>query len=453
VSRLFWNELFIDPRAVPELATCDDARRRVESPALRERVAELERAEFVDYRAQFEIRRPILQALANHAASTPALKERLDRFAADHPNADNYAKFRAACERMGRPWQSWRLGLERELRPGEHFDPAAYSYHLNSQRLAFDQVGSLARRGREGQPALFLDMPLGVRGDGFDVCLKPEIFASHASAGAPPDAFFSSGQVWGFPPLRPEALRRDGYRYLRDSIRHIASQAGMIRIDHVMGMHRLFWVPGGMGAAEGAYVRYPAAEMYAVATLESRRADAAVVGEDLGSVPGYVGPAMRRHNLRRMYAAYFKVHTGDQPSLEEPEPGMFAYINTHDMATFAAFVSGEDIDERRGRGLLTEEAAGHERWERGRALAAMRAQMERDGLLHHGDGDPAALLRALAKWLLRSEAAATVLNLEDLWLEPRPQNVPGTSFERPNWRRRSRLTLDEIKGLLSGLLV
>src|SRR5690606_27044500 len=146
-------------------------------------------------------------------------------------------------------------------------------------------LGELSAGLRARGQRLYLDLPLGVHPAGYDVWSRRELFAGGASAGSPPDAFFSLGQNWGFPPLRPDALRETGHAYVIDVLRATLRHAGMLRIDHVMALHRLFWIPAGMEARDGVYVRYPAEELYAVHCLESARHAAVIVGEDLGTVP------------------------------------------------------------------------------------------------------------------------------------------------------------------------
>ena len=133
------------------------------------------------------------------------------------------------------------------------------------------------------------------------------ISSRNATAGAPPDAVFTGGQNWYFPPLHPENIRQDGYRYVRDYLRHHLQYADMLRIDHVMGLHRLFWIPPGQDASRGVYVRYHAEELYAILALESHRHRSVIVGEDLGIVPAYVRKAMSRHGLHRMYVLYYEL--------------------------------------------------------------------------------------------------------------------------------------------------
>jgi len=166
---------------------------------------------------------------------------------------------------------------------------------------------ALSSTARSRGMKLYLDLPLGVHPEGFDVWRERKLFALDTSGGAPPDAFFTKGQNWGFPPLHPEAMRKQGYRYLIDCLRHLLQDASVLRIDHVMGLHRLYWIPKGLEAFQGVYVRYPAEELYAILCVESQRHQALIVGEDLGTVPRHVPTAMARHGVDRTYVVQFEL--------------------------------------------------------------------------------------------------------------------------------------------------
>jgi 4-alpha-glucanotransferase len=282
-----------------------------------------------------------------------------------------------------------------------------------------------------------------VNRDGYDVWRQRDAFALDASGGAPPDAFFTRGQNWGFPPIHPEGLRRDGYRYYIHCLRHHLSYARMLRIDHVMGLHRSYWVPAGFAAGEGVYVRYPAQEFYAVLNLESHRHRARIVGENLGTVPPYVNSAMARHGVSGMYVSQFVVRPDARNAFEPPAPHTIASLNTHDTPTFAGFYAGGDIDDRLALGLLGEEEGRQEHSLRAAQRAALVSSLSA-GTGFEGDR-PEAVLRAWLFALARSAADFLLVNLEDLWLEPLPQNVPGTWDERPNWQRKARYSLEEIR--------
>jgi 4-alpha-glucanotransferase len=453
VSRCCWNELYVDVARAPELAACADAR-----ALLRRRGPP--RGRLVDLRAEMRAQREALQALAQCAFADPGRRETLAAWAESHPVLADYARFRAVLERRRRPWREWPAPLrDGTVRPGD-YDEAAYRTYLYAQWLAETQIAALARRARERGPGLYLDLPLGVHPDGYDVWRERVVFAAGVSGGAPPDPFFTRGQVWGFPPLHPVRLRAQGYRYLVAVLRHHLRHAGLLRIDHVMALHRLFWVPEGMEAPDGAYVRYPAEELYALLSVESHRHRAAIAGEDLGTVPGYIRRAMRRHGLYGTYVAQYEARPATPPLPPVP-PYALAGVNTHDMPTFAAFWAGRDIADRRALGLLDAEGVRRERERREalrRHLAVFlrrggwlgSAPKRRGGKAGEGTVDRArTVLHGLLRWLAASPAHLLLVTLEDLWLERDPQNVPGTGLERPNWRRRLRYPVERLTGLPS----
>src|SRR5581483_12125792 len=186
----------------------------------------------------------------------------------------------------------------------------------------------------------------------YDVWRERRHFAHEAAAGAPPDAFFTKGQNWGFAPLHPERIREHGYGYLRRLLAFQMRHAGVLRIDHVMGLHRLYWIPPGFPAADGAYVRYPAEEWHAIFNLESLRQRTELVGENLGTVPPEVNAAMTRHHLRRMFVVPFEQRPDPRAALTPPPVHSVASVNTHDMPTFAAHWRGLDLAERQALGLI-----------------------------------------------------------------------------------------------------
>jgi 4-alpha-glucanotransferase len=396
VSRLHWNELYADPAAAPEWES---------SARARELAAVVPRpgGRLIDYRAAAGAKRRVLEALMADLDG-----ERLDAFERhlrDHPDLAVYAEFRARCERERAGWRDWRDPDA----PGEQ---AAARYHAYAQWLCEAQ---LARVGAAGAGP-YLDMPVGVHPGGYDTWRFRDLFVDEVSIGAPPDDFFAGGQSWGLAPLHPGRLREQGHAYPMACIRTLCRHAAAARIDHVMGLHRLFWVPDGMPATEGVYVRYPFEELYAVLCIESHRGRARLVGEDMGTVPGAVRRTMAAHGLLRTYAVQVEAGAAGGAFDHVPSAAMVG-MNTHDMPTFAAFW---DEDPRR---------------------EALAAALERRG--HEVADGPAALDACLLE-LARSDAEAVLVNLEDMWWEREPQNMPGTGGEQPNWRRLARHGVDEL---------
>lgn len=428
-SRLFWNELYLDLRLAPEW----QAAKTLLDSQLPSRLEALRREPLVDYRALAEIKHPLLATLSRLARDrNPSA---LEAFARERPEAMDYARFRAACERRGRPWPGWG---SRALR-GDLEDDLVLR-HIYGQMLAETALDDTSRRAAQADVRFYFDLPLGVHRHGFDTWLAPTLFAQGADVGAPPDPVFADGQNWGFPPILPEKSRADGHLYLRRSLANAMRHAGALRVDHVMGLHRQFWIPSGFEKRDGVYVRYPAEELYAVASIESHRQHCELVGENLGIVPETVNRSLELHHWRGIHVLQFAL-TGERerPFVPIPQPAV-ASLNTHDTPSFAGFCLGRDIDERVGAGLLELEAAERTKSLRREAIAALDAAL---GV----PADAAIVSRErLERWLellLGSAAEMVAIALEDLWLEEAPQNVPGRT-DLPNWRRKLRHSLDAL---------
>ena len=440
-SRLFWNELYLDPERLPELESSAEAREaaRLADPEIKA----LRRRRLVDYRKAMAIKRPVIEALAREVAARPSSRrEALEAFVASRPELRRYAMFRAAGERFRETWQRWPAGPRNGTVRARDVDPDAVRYHLYAQWAMHEQLGRVAGAG----PDLYLDLPLGVDPAGFDVWRWPETFARSVSTGSPPDDFSPSGQDWGFPPPRPDRIRTDGYRYLRDCVTHLLTHARVLRIDHVMSLHRLFWIPRGMEATEGVYVRYRPNELYAVLLLEAYRRSAEVVGEDLGTVPAEVRRAMDARGVRRSFVIQTEVRPGRSDPIPPQPAGSVAGLNTHDMPTFAAFWAGRDIDEREQEGAIDAAGAGRERRARERLRRATVAQLRRRGLLR-GRAETREVLAACLALMAEGPCGIVLPALEDLWLAPQAQNRPGSRPAGHNWRRKLRHPVERARSM------
>lgn len=418
VSRLFWNELYLDVTRIPEFERCPHAQSLLNSAAFRKEIEILNTAPLVDYRRVMAAKRKILKHLARCCFAEDSERQKaLWSWVRDYPAAQDYARFRAAVEAQKAGWPVWPERMrDGTLRQGD-YDPEVERYHLYVQWVAREQLQTLSQRHRDG---LYLDLPLGVDSAGYDVWRERTVFSLEVSTGAPPDAFFTRGQDWGFSPLHPERIREQGYRYFIACLRHHMQYAGVLRLDHVAGLQRLFWVPKDLGPCEGIYVRYRAEEFYAILTLESHRHKTALVGEDLGTVPSSVRTAMDRHNVYRMYILPFQQQGGG--GLNSVPTDSLASLNTHDMPPFSSFWAERDAGDRMS--LVT--------------------FLKEEGWLETENVNVEAVLRACLKYLAASPARILLVNLEDLWLEMAPQNVPGTIDEHPNWRRKARCTLETL---------
>ena len=284
---------------------------------------------------------------------------------------------------------------------------------------------------------MYLDLPLGLHPDSFDAWRYPQLFVKGMSGGAPPDPVFTTGQNWAFQPVHPQAMRVDGYKYAIAYIRNHLRYARLLRIDHVMGLHRLYWIPEGMSGDRGLYVNYPAEEMYAILSLESHRADAGIVWRKPGRRPGGCESldvkAQREAALRRAVRDCGRFR--DKAVLRNPAPGSVASLNTHDMFPFQAFIDGKDIDARLKLGFISAKDAVAEKKARRRVRKAFENAFGKN--IHDG----------CMKFLEKSEAIIVLRNLEDLWGETKPQNIPSTTSEHANWRRRLRYSMERLRRL------
>jgi 4-alpha-glucanotransferase len=404
VSRLFWSELILD---------LGDAHRPSAAPATLNVTA-----------ADAEVR----AALADQPVPARSLLD---------DELVRYARYRGAQARLGRNWRDWPAAARGgELAP-DQVDAEEERFHLVAQTLLRRQLRDLRERLERDGMRVGLDLAVGVHPDGFDPWSRQTLFGDGMSVGAPPDQGFPSGQDWGFTPVLPGASRGEGHRYLAASIAHQAGLAGMLRVDHIMAWTRLYWIPHGFGLDQGTYVSYPAEELFAILVLESHLHRCEVVGENLGTVPPEIDKALPRHRIWGMYLAEFQASGG--PEIPPPTSHDMALVGTHDTPPFAGWLAGNDIAERVQYGLLAEGAAPGVREERAQAAQWLAERLE------SRIEDPRGFLAALLEWLGRSDSPLVVPWLEDLWLEDRGVNLPGTpSSVRPNWQRPMRRLLEEI---------
>lgn len=419
-SRLFWNELYAELDATLPTA----------APGA-----------LVDYRAQYAARRGQLDERARAAWADPVERPGLE--AAATGALLDYALFRALGERARAPWSCWEPAERERAAPTSlaEIDAAlrpSVEFHVWAQREMSGQLAAIKAAAGPGA-GLYLDLPVGVNGDAYEVWRHRDRFLTTLAAGAPPDALFLGGQDWGLPPLHPERERAAGYAYVRACLANHMRHARMLRIDHVMGLYRLYCVPRGLAASDGAYLRYRADELYALVTLESHRHQCAVAGEDLGTVPPEVRPALARHGIARLFVGQFAMPTGPGRAMATPTPEHVASLNTHDVPTFAGWWRGGDLDDQRDLGLIDD----------AQRAAGLVARAVTRTALGGGVDDPTDVgadraMRACTQALAASPAHLVLVTVEDLWLELRTQNVPGTTDERPNWRRPWSRSLDEV---------
>lgn len=303
------------------------------------------------------------------------------------------------------------------------------------------QLEKVARTAARSGVALgvYQDLPIGAVPSGCEEWLLRGLFCAGASVGAPPDAFFAGGQNWGLAPLQPHVLRAQGYGYWTTLLRAAFAHAGALRVDHIMGLVRQYWIPQGMSARDGAYVRMPADELFGILALESRRAGAVVIGEDLGTVPDEIPALLHRWGVLSSRVLYFeRTEGGGYRAAADYPQACFVSANTHDLATLAGYEAKRDLDLSASAGVLADaEWVANARRERERDTAKLRE------MTAAGQGEP--LTRPVYTYLAQTPSALLGVALDDLGGEVDPVNLPGVAGDvYPSWRRRMRGAVQEI---------
>ena len=329
-------------------------------------------------------------------------------------------------------------------------------FYMYLQWLADRQLGAAGRRAFELGlgVGVYQDLAVSIDRGGAEAWANRDLYALAASAGAPPDEFNQKGQDWGLPPIVPDRLREAAYTPFIATLRANMRHAGALRIDHVMGLARLFWVPPGGKPQDGAYVHYPFADLLGILALESHRNRCLVIGEDLGTVPEELRRDLAAAGVLSYRLLYFERRDDGEfkPPAEYPAQALVA-ISTHDLPTLAGWWEGRDLQLRTELGLFPSEAVRDAQFAaRAQDRARLLAALERGGLLPaEATRDPAsmpemtnAFARALHVHLARSPAQVLVVQLEDIALARDQPNLPGTTDQHPNWRRRLTLTLERL---------
>ena len=460
VSRLFNNPIYLDVAALPELADAPEAAALMADAEFAATRDALRAHSLVDYEGVMRLKRRVLEPLHRAFArlhrdhDTPRGRAYRRYREAQGQALDRFAVFCALAERMSAQagagdWHHWPAPLRdpasRAVADFAAANVEAVDFHRYLQFALDDQL-AMASDGLS--LGVYRDLAVGSAADGCDTWAWPSLFARGASTGAPPDDFAGDGQNWGLPPIVPRALRDDRYRYWIRLLRAGFAHGGALRIDHVMGLFRLFWVPAHASARHGAYVRYPAEELLLITALESRRHQAVVVGENLGTVPPEIVPALETHGILSSAVMYFErgADGGFRPPAAYPAHALVS-VGTHDHVPLAGFLAKRDIEIHRSLGLVGGGGAlSRARAERDRARRALAARFEAEHIAGGSAAEPAAVVRAAHAFLGRTPGLMVGVSLDDLGLETDPVNVPGTTdASYPNWRRRMRLSLDEIE--------
>jgi 4-alpha-glucanotransferase len=292
---------------------------------------------------------------------------------------------------------------------------------------------------------LIADLAVGFAPDGFDAWWFRDELAPGITVGAPPDPLGPHGQDWGVPPFVPGRLAAHAYEPFARTIRASMAHAGGLRIDHVMGLFRLFWIPQGAAPADGTYVAYPADDLLGVLALESARARSLVVGEDLGTVAPGVRERLAAEGVLSYRLTWFEQGADGRRRRAADYPRLaLAAATTHDLPTIEGFLDGSDLAELRDIGVVAGDRFGQAAAERARERASLRRLLRDEGLLDPGEPDGGATAAALHGFLARTPAMLVAATLEDALGVRRRPNVPGTTTQRPNWSLPLPVPLEEL---------
>ena len=463
ITRLFRNPLYLRVHDVPEFRYDAHAHDLVAAPEFQQELSALREAPMLEYARVMALRAPALESLhrtfVEHEMSRDTLRARtyVEYVKQEDPQLTDFATYMAIAEREGPDARLWPVTLQRadgdavaELRSelAERVD-----YHRWLQFELDRQLGSAASDAAQAGLALgmYQDLAVGSAASGSDVWANPQLFLPGATVGAPPDMYSDEGQNWGLPAINPHVLRATGYDYWTRLLRAGFRHTGALRIDHALGLFRMFWVPLGESARQGAYVRSFSHELFGILALESVRHNALVVGEDLGTVPPHVPAVLAKWGVLGSKVQVFEreFHTGRFRAARDYPRMALATVNTHDLPPLVGWAEARDIMLRSEVGDLSDPgAAASMRASRQSDLGALISSLIDAGLLpydahQHVTSD--ALISAVHAFLRRTPSALVGLSLDDLAHEATPVNIPGVWQDRyPSWSRRMRDPLEVI---------
>jgi 4-alpha-glucanotransferase len=467
VSRLYRNPIYIDVTAVPEFNECADVRALLDDPATQATLASLRSSTHVDYDRVWALKRRALEMIhrtfiiRHRDARSGRGRDYRTYIEQEGTALVNFATFCALEDHFAgkgelRGWMQWppeyRLPLSADVVAFRESSENEVDFHRWMQFELDRQIASAAALARESGLGIgiYQDLAIGAAPDSADLWAYGHLFLSGVSVGAPPDGYAPQGQNWTLPPIDPRQLIEDRYAFwialIRASLRH----AGALRIDHVLGLFRQFWIPDGMPGTAGAYVRFPTEDMMGILALESVRHHALIVGEDLGTVPPEVPGVLERWGILSSRVMYFERESDGRfrPASSYPKLSLTT-ADTHDMATITGFWTARDIELQHMAGLIESEerataALAHRENERRFLVERLVAEGALKSSLAASPSN-ADLRGAVHRFLCSTPAALVGVYLEDLVGEREPVNLPGVSADLfRSWTRRLSNSLELI---------
>lgn len=435
-TRRFASPLYLRPEQIPEYtALPDEDRRRIDDLARSQHPHNSR--DTIDRDSSWSAKLDALRMVFSAPLSDDRARE-FDAFVVEQePGLHRFATWCALAAEAGPDWSRW----PEDLRDPDSDAVARYA-HDHAEEVRFHQwlQWQVAQQRAGAQRAalsagmrlgILHDLAVGVHPTGADAWALHRSLARGVTVGAPPDAYNQLGQDWSQPPLRPDALAEDGYRPFRDIVRAALRDSGGIRIDHVLGLFRLWWIPSGLAPTEGTYVRYDHEAMIGVLALEASRAGAVVVGEDLGTVAPGVREELSERGVMGTSVMWFEQEDGRPTPPEDYRRLCMASVTTHDLPPTAGYVDLVHVDVREELGQLTGDAE-QERLDAAAEIRSYTEAVRQRGLLE-GDS-PEDLVVALHAFLSAAPSLLYAVSVADLAGDRRPVNMPGTSEEYPNWR-------------------
>jgi 4-alpha-glucanotransferase len=448
-SRQYLNPLYI---ALDRLPIEEHDLSRVDIAATRA-------GDHVDYACVTRLKRRALEHVFARGGEAPAF----EAFCAREGEAlDDFATFEALGawlmeKGQGAGWHGWPAPLQsarsQEVAAFRRENARRIRFHKWLQWLAACQLDDVQRRARAAgmRIGLYLDLAVGVAPDGAATWSRPESYARSARVGAPPDLFNSMGQDWGLAPIKPSTLRRGSRSAFSRDVGAAMRSAGAVRLDHAMGLTRLYWIPQGSDACHGGYVRYPLDAMLDALAERSQEARALVIGEDLGTVPPGFREIIERSGLLGYRVLYFERESDG--SFRKPDsyaPQALACLSTHDLPPLAGWWLGTDLDTRERLGKIESVAAASARAERRQDRTRLMEALGAEGVITHSgaanqDDDLSdETIVGLHVFLARTPCRLVGIQIEDLARATDQVNVPGTHLEHRNWSLRLPITLEAM---------
>jgi 4-alpha-glucanotransferase len=473
ISRLYRNFLYLDIEKVPEIAESGTLNKVISSGEFRSEIAGLRKKELIDYEGVASLKEKYLRKafdlfFKKHFKSNTKRGRGFRQFIQkEGAPLESYSLFMALKEHMQKRrkafvWQKWPAEYHdsngKAARAFRKTHARSILFHQYVQWLIDGQLKEISENAEKLQMAvgLYHDLAVGSVGGGSDAWSYKDVIACEANVGAPPDDFSPDGQKWGFPPLIPERLKETGYELFISTIQKNMKYGGAIRIDHALGLFRVFWVPEDMTPKDGVYVNQPSEDLLRIIALESVRNKTVVIAEDLGTIGENVRETLKRFRMLSYRLFYFERNYPD-PSFLPPEryPEMaLCAVTTHDLPTIYGYWKGRDIEVRRKLGVYSDDLMQQQINDRERDKKLIIAALKSQGIIHGSPEEPGEIIPdmtpelclAVYRYLSLTPCKLLLVSLDDVIGTLDQQNLPGTINVHPNWIQKTRMMLEEITG-------